>query len=254
MDYSGYPEYPQLHPPFEHEVTVLDLLVQHGSRRAELHEELRGEEVACLSRSSLPSSATTAAASPSTAPTARGVDWNSEASQELRFAQLLKVAEPVETVFSLNDFGCGYGALVDYLSRNGYDVRYRGFDVSAAMLEHARRAHDDAPRVVFTDREDELEPADYTVASGIFNVRLDVTDEDWREYVEATLEKLAALSTRGFAFNMLTSYSDADKMRAGPLLRRSALVLRPLQAALLAERRAPARLRSVRVHDDRAAR
>jgi WbqC-like protein len=30
MDYSGYPEYPQLHPPFEHEVTVLDLLFNTG--------------------------------------------------------------------------------------------------------------------------------------------------------------------------------------------------------------------------------
>jgi hypothetical protein len=29
-DYSGYPEYPQLHPPFEHEVTVLDLLFNTG--------------------------------------------------------------------------------------------------------------------------------------------------------------------------------------------------------------------------------
>jgi hypothetical protein len=30
MDYFGYPEYPQLHPPFEHEVTVLDLLFNTG--------------------------------------------------------------------------------------------------------------------------------------------------------------------------------------------------------------------------------
>jgi len=30
MDYSGYPEYPQLHPPFEHGVTVLDLLFNTG--------------------------------------------------------------------------------------------------------------------------------------------------------------------------------------------------------------------------------
>jgi hypothetical protein len=29
-DYSGYPEYPQLHPPFEHGVTVLDLLFHVG--------------------------------------------------------------------------------------------------------------------------------------------------------------------------------------------------------------------------------
>jgi hypothetical protein len=30
MDYSGYPEYPQLHPPFEHAVSVLDLLFMTG--------------------------------------------------------------------------------------------------------------------------------------------------------------------------------------------------------------------------------
>jgi WbqC-like protein family len=29
-DYSGYPEYPQLHPPFEHAVSVVDLLVNTG--------------------------------------------------------------------------------------------------------------------------------------------------------------------------------------------------------------------------------
>jgi hypothetical protein len=30
MDYSGYPEYPQLFPPFEHRVSVLDLLFNTG--------------------------------------------------------------------------------------------------------------------------------------------------------------------------------------------------------------------------------
>ncbi len=30
MDYSGYPEYPQLHPPFEHAVSIVDLLVHTG--------------------------------------------------------------------------------------------------------------------------------------------------------------------------------------------------------------------------------
>jgi WbqC-like protein family len=32
FDYSGYPEYPQLYPPFTHEVTVLDLLFSEGPR------------------------------------------------------------------------------------------------------------------------------------------------------------------------------------------------------------------------------
>jgi hypothetical protein len=30
VDYDGYPEYPQLHPPFDHHVTVLDLLFNVG--------------------------------------------------------------------------------------------------------------------------------------------------------------------------------------------------------------------------------
>lgn len=32
FDYSGYPEYPQLHPPFSHGVTILDLLFREGPR------------------------------------------------------------------------------------------------------------------------------------------------------------------------------------------------------------------------------
>jgi SAM-dependent methyltransferase len=143
-------------------------------------------------------------------PTAHGVDWNSTESQELRFEQLLRVADREHGPFALNDFGCGYGALLGYLRRRGIAIAYRGFDLSASMLEHARLNYDDAS---FVESVNELERADYTVASGIFNVKLDVSAEDWREYVLATLETIARLSAKGFAFNMLTSYSDADRMR-----------------------------------------
>jgi hypothetical protein len=34
MDYSGYPEYPQLHGDFEHKVTILDLLFSVGAEAA----------------------------------------------------------------------------------------------------------------------------------------------------------------------------------------------------------------------------
>jgi SAM-dependent methyltransferase len=142
--------------------------------------------------------------------TARGVDWNSPESQELRFEQLLRVTDRETGSFSLNDFGCGYGALAGFLRGRGPDVDYRGYDLSESMLEYARAAYADA---TFVGRVGELAPADYTVASGIFNVKLDVPVEEWREYVLATIETIAELSHKGFAFNMLTSYSDADKMR-----------------------------------------
>ncbi len=145
-------------------------------------------------------------------PTARGVDWRDEASQALRFSQLLKLCD-LDTPFAINDYGCGYGALATYLDERGRRFRYTGFDISEQMLEQARVLVGESDRCRFVSSEDELEPADYTVASGIFNVRLDAGDEDWERHVLATLDKLDALSVRGFAFNVLTSYSDADKMR-----------------------------------------
>ncbi len=32
MDYSGYPEYGQLYPPFEHGVSIIDLIFNEGPR------------------------------------------------------------------------------------------------------------------------------------------------------------------------------------------------------------------------------
>jgi len=34
IDYSGYPEYRQLHPPFEHGVSILDLIFNEGPNAA----------------------------------------------------------------------------------------------------------------------------------------------------------------------------------------------------------------------------
>lgn len=143
--------------------------------------------------------------------TARGVDWNSDESQRLRFSQLLKICEPGQP-FSINDYGCGYGALIDYLNECGAVFSYCGFDVSQEMIAKARELHSSA-NVRFVGAERELTPADYTVASGILNVRLGCPNQEWLQYILATLESLNRLSIRGFAFNVLTKYSDAEFMR-----------------------------------------
>lgn len=146
--------------------------------------------------------------------TAAGVDWNSEESQELRFAQLLHVVDRAKRPYSLIDYGCGYGALVGALDRRGDTFAYVGFDVSAAMLAHARDALAGDGRCTIVDDPNALEPADYVVASGIFNVRLDNDADTWSAYVLDTIRTLDRLGERGFAFNMVTSYSDAHLMRS----------------------------------------
>ena len=141
----------------------------------------------------------------------RGSDWNSETSQNTRFDQLLKVVETQS--FSLLDYGCGYGALANYLDVKGFDVNYYGYDILESAIETARQAHMDKPhRVFFTDKS-QLPICDYTVASGIFNFRGEQSFEDWTEYVLSVLHEFNELSLHGFSSNFLTKYSDADKMR-----------------------------------------
>lgn len=144
--------------------------------------------------------------------TARGVDWNGEVGQALRFDQLLRIVD-VAGRFSLNDLGCGYGALLDHLDTRGLQVDYSGVDVAAEMVNAAAKRFEGRTDAEFVCAARPVRDADYSVASGIFNVRLAQSDTEWRDYVEGTLDLLDGASHRGFAFNCLTSYSDADKMR-----------------------------------------
>ena len=143
-------------------------------------------------------------------PTARGVDWNSEESQHLRFRELTRLIEDEQA--SVLDYGCGYGALRVYLREHGHQGQYMGFDISERMIEAARTGAADAAATFSSDRK-AINRADYTLASGIFNVKQDATDEAWRRYLMETIGDLAVVSTRGFAFNALSSYSDVDRRR-----------------------------------------
>lgn len=143
----------------------------------------------------------------------QGVDWNSFESQFLRFEQLCKIL-PASTseIFTILDFGCGYGALIEYLKSKYSSFSYTGFDISEEMINQARKLYPD-PNFIFTSNEQLLSKYDYIIASGIFNVKLDTNISEWEKYIFETLKKMNNLSTKGFSFNMLTKYSDKEYMK-----------------------------------------
>lgn len=145
-------------------------------------------------------------------PTPRGVDWNGAESQAVRFEQLCRIIATTAP-FSVNDVGCGYGALLDFLTTNYRGFSYTGIDISASMITAATDRHHPAANTRFVHAATPRDAADYGLASGIFNVRLRRSDDEWRKYLEGVLDVLDQTSTRGFAFNCLTSYSDPDRMR-----------------------------------------
>src|SRR5439155_18607664 len=77
----------------------------------------------------------------------------------------------------------------------------------------AQELHRGRPGCRFLAGERVDRSTDYTVASGIFNVKLAAPDAAWREHVLRTLDGLDLTSRRGFAFNCLTRYSDAERMK-----------------------------------------
>ena len=145
-------------------------------------------------------------------PTPRGADWDSAESQELRFAQLLR-SLPLIGDRTLLDYGCGYGALCDFMRARGLGAHYTGFDISAAMITEAKRLHASDPHCTFTSLPNTLASADYVVASGIFNVRLAVDDDEWNRYVQEEVLRMAELANVGIAFGVLSTYSDPEKQR-----------------------------------------
>jgi SAM-dependent methyltransferase len=139
--------------------------------------------------------------------TSKGVDWNDKSSHFLRFEQL-DIFFKNKKSFSILDYGCGYGSLIEYLESNKYNFEYIGYDISYEMIRQAKLGF---PNYKFTNKI-EKRTFDFVVANGIFNVKLDFESEKWEQYIFSTINQLNKLSEKGFSFNVLSSYSDKHMM------------------------------------------
>ncbi|SFM87695.1 class I SAM-dependent methyltransferase [Variovorax sp. OV329] len=135
-----------------------------------------------------------------------GVDWSCVPTQEMRFVQLLKLCDFSED-FSLNDVGCGYGALLQFLKRRyrRRQIQYFGTDLSDGMIAAASRKWRSHPSARFSLASQGLQISDYSVASGIFNVKLNGANEAWDAIIRNSLQRMRDASRKGFAVNFLSA-------------------------------------------------
>jgi SAM-dependent methyltransferase len=144
--------------------------------------------------------------------TPKGVDWNSIESQNLRFEILSKVIMS-NNPFSILDFGCGFGSMFAFLENSFEHFTYTGFDISNDMIRAAKANFHSKKNAYWTPELPSMKH-DFVVASGIFNVKLANGDTVWLNYILDTLKQIDQLASKGFSFNVLTSYSDKEFMRA----------------------------------------
>jgi SAM-dependent methyltransferase len=139
--------------------------------------------------------------------TAQGVDWKNLETQEIRFSLLNQLFDG-EKDFEVNDLGCGYGAFAQYLEKtNSCFRKYYGYDISEEMIRQANSLLADSARCEFFVGGIP-EKRQFTVSSGIFNVKLDTPEEVWEKVIFELIEVMYKSSITGFAFNMLKPPTD----------------------------------------------
>ncbi len=144
-------------------------------------------------------------------PSAQGVGWKNDHAQMIRFEQLYKLF-PKSANFSVNDLGCGVGDFIHFLNEQEGSYTYIGYDLMPTMILKAKEKYSNQKNVVFQciRSPKEMQFSDYTVASGIFNIRFEATDETWLSMIIETMREMNEKSSFGFAFNVLSKYSDIE--------------------------------------------
>ena len=108
--------------------------------------------------------------------------------------------------FSINEIGCGYGALYKFLKDSKYKFKCIGYDISQEMLSVASEYTNNEAVLINSDKI--THKAEYSVTSGIFNAKFHYGDQEWLEYILKVLHNMNEMSSKGFSFNMLTNFVD----------------------------------------------
>lgn len=140
----------------------------------------------------------------------KGVDWSTKESQILRFQQLSKIFN--QKSFSIGDIGCGYGEFINYLNAHFSNFEYHGYDISIEMINEAKKLFSNNLFHHIKDNS-EIKPHDFLILSGLFNLKFEYQISEWKDFVKQSLIDINKKAIKGFSFNILTSYSDKEKMR-----------------------------------------
>ena len=127
---------------------------------------------------------------------AKGVNWNSKANQEIRFEVLLEMLPKKINSFSVVDAGCGFGDLYNYMiKKKKVPKNYVGIDSLSDMYEIA--SGKTGCEIIIADIcKDKLPTADYYLCSGAMNV---LSVFETHLFIRNCFES----SKYGFIFNIL---------------------------------------------------
>ncbi len=127
----------------------------------------------------------------------KGLNWNSLATQEIRFEIITKFLEDKIDDFIIGDAGCGFGDFLKYWQIKHLEPKeYVGIDCEETFVEICQRRFPSNCFVCRDILQDRLPQVDWYVASGSLNILSDF--ETW-----LFLENMLNSATKGVVFNIL---------------------------------------------------
>ncbi len=137
-----------------------------------------------------------------------GTRQNNRETQFLRFQHLIKnIHFPADEKLSIHDVGSGMCDFYEYLLSNQKKVEYSGTEIVQEMIDASSAKY---PEIKLFNRDilstSVNEKYDFVVLSGTFNMPGEISAENWREFVFSMIKKMFSMSTKGIAFNCLTTY------------------------------------------------
>lgn len=128
---------------------------------------------------------------------ARGVHWNSQESQYIRFEVLTEFIENEIKDSEIVDAGCGFGEYYNYLYDSSLSPKnYLGIDCEEEMINKAAKRFLNTKFILKNILEDKLPVADYYICSGAMNT---LNEDEVLTFIKRSYKA----SKKGFIFNFL---------------------------------------------------
>jgi len=140
-----------------------------------------------------------------------GTYQNNLETQYLRFERLIKNLRKDLENTRIHDIGSGTCDFHRFLLENNINHEYHGTEIVQEMIDFSLSVY---PDIKLYNRDllsvsDEM--YDFNVLSGTLNISHDLDKKAWKEYSYNLVEKMFALSSKGIAFNFLSSYNTFTK-------------------------------------------
>lgn len=129
------------------------------------------------------------------------VRWSAE-GQRRHYEALLDIG-PIAGREIL-DYGCGKGDFLGFLSGQGIEVSYSGYDINPQLITLAAQKYPDGDFRVFDAEQETLDREfDYIFLCGVFNLKVQGVDEA----IHTVISRLFGCCRIGLAFNALSAYN-----------------------------------------------